>query len=100
MNKVLSEPEIHQLLNRIRESNYTARWPGNEDKKKILEAIKTKQSEVDLEGGKFKISYSEGKKFPTSGETHSTAFLKPVGESFVPCGWFSERELKKELQDG
>jgi len=98
--QVLSEEQIKTLLKDPEQKSYRARWPSVEDKKLILEAMENKKESVKLSTGVFTLRYSDGIPYKVSNNgNHSTVFVRPSkNDELSPCGWFSPRELKRELE--
>jgi hypothetical protein len=88
-NRVLEAEEITKLVAADDAKLLVKRkWPEDKEKRIILEALTNKKAYVTLKGIRFDIRYS--------GEDAFVSPVKTTGE-FVPCGWFSQSGLEKEL---
>lgn len=83
------EPELIKKLMDEEETKGTLkqRWPKHDDKPALLEAIKNKESFVTIGTKRFKLRYTN----------MGHVFVSPATKEFVPCGWFSIRELESDL---
>lgn len=94
----LSDTDIKGLLDRgaeRRASNRVNRskWPGPINMLALAHAVELKLPFVTFDGKRFKIRYT---KFGKNGG--GTVFVKPDSTAFIPCGYFSVKELKAVLQ--
>lgn len=101
MNRVLSKAEIFNIVNDPGGKSLVVKWPNVRDKELILAAIRAKKTTVELSSGRFTIRYSSGIPWKTEPHVlHSTAFITPADDTVVPCGWFDEKSLSRELGEG
>jgi hypothetical protein len=101
MTQVLSSEQIKILMNDgPTETGPRTRWPSTEEKKIILEAMQNREESVTLSGGKkFSLRYGDGVPYKISNQgNHSTVYVQPANGGTAPCGWFSSKELERELE--
>lgn len=101
----LSDEDIELLLvkpppgQQQKASNDRIKWPGPDNLKELAQAVHDKRPFVTFTVAdgwrqRFRIRYV---KFNKNGG--GTVFVKPDSTAFIPCGYFSMKELKAVLRE-